>query len=217
MSYKLIVAFFICCMGYSQSDKRAYGLNNNGKTTKAFFFSFGQNFTTYLYRNSLDQNTAGLKSSNGLVLEVGKRFKAIEIAGLPAHLGTSISLNQYNNLGGDGQNNYTWESNFLGLNIDMQQEIGLGAFNFFYALGTGFNKIIFGTQTLNGTALDLVNNDDFKSVFLRPFVSVGPKWNGQSTDIAFLLAVAHDFALQSNNSERLNFSNIQLKIRLWIK
>lgn len=216
MSYKLIVAFFFCSVCYSQSDQ-GNGLLADKTKRKDFFLSFGQNFTTYLYQNSSNQNPTDLKKGNGLSLEVGKRFKTVTILGVTSNFTSWISLNQYNSLGGDSENNYTWDTNYLGLNFDLQKEVDLSGIEFFFSLGAGVNKIIFGTQTINGETFDLVDSEEFNNFFLRPFIEIGPKLNGQTSDIAFLLGISKDYAIQRKSNEQLNFSTIQLKIRLWIK
>ena len=77
------------------------------------FFNNGLNFTTYDYDISQSENNSNIKSSSGHSYEVGYTF--ISGLGKKVNVEAALTLDQYNATGGNIVNNYSWNTNYLGI------------------------------------------------------------------------------------------------------
>ena len=75
------------------------------------YFSTGRNFTTYDYTNSQGESNDNVKSSSGAFYELGLSFDVAD----KLQIATGITLNEFNATGGNYVNNYSWNTNYLGL------------------------------------------------------------------------------------------------------
>ena len=75
------------------------------------YFSAGRNFTTYEYTNSLGESNPNLKGSSGMHYEMGFLFNPYNNIGFAI----GVTLNELNATGGTRVDNYSWNTNYLGL------------------------------------------------------------------------------------------------------
>ena len=80
------------------------------------FFSTGKNFTTYNYKNSLGITNSNLRSGEGSFYQLGMDIKLSKSVD-PKKLTYAVSLvyNQFNAIGGTSTDNYSWKTNYLGV------------------------------------------------------------------------------------------------------
>ena len=178
------------------------------------YLNVGRNFTTYDYTNTLGGENPNIESSSGNFYEVGYIFPI----DYKFKFSTSLTLDQFNDTGGNLVNNYSWETDYIGLQGMVRYnllEFRQGRYNFspfsvIIKAGMNFNHIIDGIQKINGQTFKLSNENEFKGVFIKPVVGLDLQFLF-SNNIAINLGYNLSKNLSFSSKERLNFNNQQLQ------
>jgi|TARA_B110000116_G_C16736806_1_gene536461 hypothetical protein len=189
------------------------------------YFSAGRNFTTYEYTNSLGESNPNLKGSTGMHYEMGFLFNPYNNIGFAI----GVTLNELNATGGTRVDNYSWNTNYLGLQGLLKYKI-IGqnskwssrssrseGFSMSIDAGININRLINGKQKINGQTFDLTDNSEFNGFFIQPLV--GLDLNYLITDsISFGLGyyLSKNFSSSSSGDEKLIINNNQLKFNVII-
>jgi hypothetical protein len=188
------------------------------------YFSTGRNFTTYDYTNSQGESNDNVKSSSGAFYELGLSFDVAD----KLQIATGITLNEFNATGGNYVNNYSWNTNYLGIKglakyamfSSSGSKIGgnsytTGDYAFYFNLGVNVSHIIDGKQKINGETFDLISNDEFKGLFVQPIIGLDAKYYITNT-IAFGLGYNYSksYGITNSTPQKLNFNNSQLQFNL---
>lgn len=143
------------------------------------FFKAGRNYTNYDYRNSLGLQVIDLSRGTGSSYEIGLGFPIyLSKNNKPAnedahdrrirlHNQVSFAVNQYNAIGGDLINNYSYETNFGGFNDQLALVAHLGNLEVGISGIIGVHKLMSGTQVINSKRYDLKDYREFQSEFLQ--------------------------------------------------
>ena len=86
--------------------------------SQEFFLKGGENFTQYNYINSMGKSVSVLEGSNGSNYELGFEYfldNADSSLESSFSYSASLILNQFNAKGGDFNNTYVWNTNYLGI------------------------------------------------------------------------------------------------------
>lgn len=178
------------------------------------YLNVGRNFTTYDYTNTLGDENPNIEPSSGNFYEVGYIFPIDN----KFKFSTSLTLDQFNATGGNLVNNYSWETDYIGLQGMVRYnllEFRQGRYNFspfsvIIKAGMNFNHIIDGIQKINGQTFKLSNENEFKGVFIKPVVGLDLQFLF-SNNIAINLGYNLSKNLSFSSKERLNFNNQQLQ------
>jgi len=178
------------------------------------YLNVGRNFTTYDYTNTQGDENPNIESSSGNFYEVGYIFPI----DYKFKFSTSLTLDQFNATGGNLVNNYSWETDYIGLQGMVRYnllEFRQGRYNFspfsvIIKAGMNFNHIIDGIQKINGQTFKLSNENEFKGVFIKPVVGLDLQFLF-SNNIAINLGYNLSKNLSFSSKERLNFNNQQLQ------
>jgi hypothetical protein len=178
------------------------------------YLNVGRNFTTYDYTNTQGDENPNIESSSGNFYEVGYIFPI----DYKFKFSTSLTLDQFNATGGNLVNNYSWETDYIGLQGIVRYnllEFRQGRYNFspfsvIIKAGMNFNHIIDGIQKINGQTFKLSNENEFKGVFIKPVVGLDLQFLF-SNNIAINLGYNLSKNLSFSSKERLNFNNQQLQ------
>jgi len=177
------------------------------------YFSMGRNFTTYDYTNSEGNSNDNVKGSSGAAYELGYVFSLGDKLGLAA----GLTLNEFNATGGNQVNNYSWETNYLGVQGILKYAIldNLSGFGLNINGGVNLNHIVNGKQKINGQTFDLTAEDEFKGLFVQPIIGLDAKYQINS-DFAIGLGYHYSksFGLTNSTPQKLNFNNSQLQFNL---
>ena len=188
------------------------------------YFSTGRNFTTYDYTNSQGESNDNVKSSSGAFYELGLSFDVAE----KLKVATGITLNEFNATGGNYVNNYSWNTNYLGVKglvkYAMFSSSGskyggncstMGDYGFYFNLGVNVSHIIDGQQKINGETFDLVSNVEFKGLFVQPIIGLDAKYYITNT-LALGLGYNYSksYGITNSTTQKLNFNNSQLQFNL---
>ena len=177
------------------------------------YFSMGRNFTTYDYTNSEGNSNDNVEGSSGAAYELGYVFSLGDKLGLAA----GLTLNEFNATGGNQVNNYSWETNYLGVQGILKYAIldNLSGFGLNINGGVNLNHIVNGKQKINGQTFDLSNNDEFKGLFVQPIIGLDAKYQISET---FALGLGYhyskNFGLTNSTPQKLNFNNSQLQFNI---
>ena len=173
------------------------------------YFSMGRNFTTYDYTNSEGNSNDNIEGSSGAAYELGYVFSLGDKLGLAA----GLTLNEFNATGGNQVNNYSWETNYLGVQGILKYAIldNLSGFGLNVNGGVNFNHIVNGKQKINGQTFDLTDNDEFKGLFVQPIVGLDAKYQINET---FALGLGYhyskNFGLTNSTPQTLTTVNYSL-------
>lgn len=178
------------------------------------YLNTGKNFTNYCYKNSLGETNSNLQSGTGNFYEIGI-LKSFEKENFLYSYG--ISLNEYNAIGGNTANSYSWNTKYLGIDGGLSYSFFPKNYksnkNLDLLLNTGLNveSIIYGKQQIDGAYYDLVHQNEFSGITLTP--SIGLQLKYAISSFGFL-SLGYNFCnsvnISNNSREKLSFSTHQI-------
>jgi hypothetical protein len=194
---KLLILIVIMCSLQSVHSQEVY-------------FSAGKNFTTYDYKNSSGASNPNLKSGTGNFFELGY-IKPLQNEKFAYSVG--LALNEYNNVGGNSVNSYTWNTQYLGAQGGFTYSIlDRGDFDILPKFGLNMGTIISGKQTINGTYNDLTQEKEFSGLLVTPSLGVQVKYNlSASGFISLGYSYCKGFNLSNSTDQKLSFNTNQLQ------
>jgi hypothetical protein len=194
---KLLILIVIMCSLQSVHSQEVY-------------FSAGKNFTTYDYKNSSGASNPNLKSGTGNFFELGyiKPLKNEKFA-----YSVGLALNEYNNVGGNSVNSYTWNTQYLGAQGGFTYSIlDRGDFDILPKFGLNMGTIISGKQTINGTYYDLTKEKEFSGLLITPSLGMQVKYNlSASGFISLGYSYCKGFNLSNSTDQKLSINTNQLQ------
>lgn len=175
------------------------------------YFYTGKNFTTYDYKNSSGATNLNLKNGTGNFYELGYTHP-LSNEKTNIHLG--LALNEYNSVGGNNTNSYSWDTQYLGIQsrasyslIDRRK-----SYDILPHIGINMSTIISGKQTINGTYFDLTKEKEFSGLLVTPSLGVQVKYNLAA---AGYISLGYDYCkginLSNSTTQKLGFSTSQLQ------
>ncbi len=178
------------------------------------FFSTGKNFTTYNYKNSLGNTNPNLRSGDGSFYEMGVDFKINKLKSSDKlSYAVSIVYNQFNAVGGSSTNNYSWKTNYLGIQ---------NAFNFCIIknttpfevkakLGCTTSTILKGEQFINNKVYDISKHEEFSGILIQPNVGIDFQYSiNEKIKISAGYEFSKAFNVSNSSAETLSFTNNQI-------
>ncbi|WP_396170139.1 hypothetical protein [Flavobacterium sp.] len=174
------------------------------------YFSMGKNFTTYNFKDSSGASNPNLKSGTGNFYELGY-IKSLNNEKFAYSLG--LALNEYNNVGGNSANSYSWETQYLGFQGGITYSIiEKSDFDILPKFGLNLATIISGKQSIDGTYYNLTDEKEFSGLLVTPSLGVQIKYN-LSSDGFISLGYNYSIGLNPTNTsdQKLSFSTNQLQ------
>ena len=182
----------------------------NFSSAQEVYLNVGRNFTTYDYTNSQGDSNPNVESSSGASYEVGYIFSLGDKFGIAA----GLTLDQFNATGGNMVNNYSWDTNYLGLQGVAKYKVLEGSrspISLNLNAGINFNHIVGGEQKINGQPFKLTGEDEFKGLFFKPIVGLDVQYFLlDNIAIGIGYHYSKNFGLSSGEQD-LNFNNSQLQ------
>ena len=174
------------------------------------YFAVGKNFTTYDYKNSSGASNPNLKSGTGNFFELGF-INPLGYGKFSYSVG--IALNEYNNVGGNSANSYTWNTQYLGAQGGLMYSIFEDKdFDLIPKFGLNVGTIISGKQTINGTYYDLTQEKEFSGLLVTPSLGLQVKYNLSAYGyISLGYNYCKGFNLSNSTDQKLSFSTNQLQ------
>jgi hypothetical protein len=175
------------------------------------YFYTGKNFTTYDYKNSSGATNPNLKNGTGNFYELGYS-QPLSNEKINIHLG--LALNEYNCVGGNNTNSYSWNTQCLGIQSRLSYSLvnRRRSYDILPHIGINLGSIISGKQTINGTYFDLTKEKEFSGLLATPSVGIQVKYNLAA---AGYISLGYDyckgFNLSNSTTQKLGFSTHQLQ------
>lgn len=182
------------------------------------FLSTGKNFTTYNYKNSQGVTNSNLRSGEGSFYQLGMDFKLSKTADSDKlTYAVSVVYNQFNAVGGTSTDNYSWKTNYLGVQNALNFtfiEIS-NSFKVKTKLGVAASTIINGEQNINNVIHDISKHEEFSGIVLQPNISVDFQYTiTQNIKISGGYEFSKVFNTSNSSAEELSFTNNQIHFGL---
>ena len=125
------------------------------------YFYTGKNFTTYDYKTSTGALSPNLKSGTGNFYELGIS-NPLENEQFSYSL--ALALNEYNSVGGNSANSYSWNTEYLGAQGVLSYSLLYRSnFDILPKIGINMATLISGKQNIDGTYYDLTKEKEDES------------------------------------------------------
>jgi hypothetical protein len=182
--------------------------------SQELFIASGKNFTKYNYKNSLGMSNPNLRSGDGSFYQLGMTFN---LSSDEFSYAVSLVYNQLNAVGGSSVSKYAWNTNYLGI----QNELNYILFNDYNSfkvktkLGCATSTIIKGEQFINNALYDISKNEEFKGILLQPNIGIDFHY-AIISGIEFSLGYEYSkaFNVSNTSAEKLSFTNNQIHLGL---
>ena len=178
----------------------------------------GTNFTKYNYTNSSGEENPNLNSSSGSFFEVSYSVPFNNTNNFKYVLG--VTLNQFNATGGDFLNNYSWDTNYLGIMSGVKYKVTRAGNNIQVDFKGGFNlnKIIDGQQKINGQTFDLTQEKEFSSVGIQPFIGFEAAFFVSNyVGLTAGYSISKNLSVSNGSPEDLSFNNSRIEFGIIIE
>ena len=178
----------------------------------------GTNFTEYNYTNSSGEENPNLNSSSGSFFEVSYSVPFNNTNNFKYVLG--VTLNQFNATGGDFLNNYSWNTNYLGIMSGVKYKVTRPGNNVQVDFKGGFNlnKIIDGQQKINGQTFDLTQEKEFSSVGIQPFIGFEAAFFVSNyVGLTAGYSISKNLSVSNGSPEDLSFNNSRIEFGIIIE
>ena len=188
-------------------------------SAQEIFLKVGRNFTNYNYKNPTGKSVPGLVGGSGSNYEIGLEFFLDGAEnGIESNFSysASLSLNQFNAKGGNVNNTYVWNANYLGVQ-NMAYASVLASRFYNLKLKAGFNTctIVSGKQYINNVVYDLKNYQEFKGIVIQPLMGVDFRLKvSNELNINLGYSFSKAFNISNKSSEKLSFTNNHIQLGL---
>ena len=176
------------------------------------FLTAGQNFTKYDYKNSLGVSNPNLRNGDGSFYQLGMAFN---LGSEELNYAVSLVYNQLNAVGGSRTSNYAWNTNYVGIQNELNYVLfqDYDSFKVKTKLGCATSTIIKGEQYINNVVYDISNQEEFKGILIQPNIGINFQYS-LDRDIEF--SVGYEFSkafnVSNNSPEKLSFTNNQIHL-----
>ena len=180
------------------------------------FFSNGKNFTKYDYKNSFGNTNSNLRSGEGSFYQLGLDFKLNKATDKLSYA-VSIVYNQFNAEGGTSTANYSWKTNYLGVQNALNYTLfqNSKSFKVKTKLGVATSTIIKGEQYINNVVYNITKQEEFSGITIQPNVGVDFQYAiNPNIRISAGYEFSKAFNVSNSSSEELSFTNNQIHFGL---
>jgi hypothetical protein len=182
------------------------------------FFTTGKNFTKYDYKNSLGMSNPNIRNGEGSFYQLGMAFN-LNIFRSYDEISYAVSLvyNQLNAVGGSSVSNYAWNTNYLGIQNELNYILfqDYDSFKVKTKLGFATSTIIKGEQYINNVVYDISNQEEFKGILIQPNIGIDFHY---SIDRVLEISVGYEYSkafnVSNTSAEKLSFTNNQIHLGL---
>lgn len=193
---KLLILFVIVC-----SFQKIH--------SQGIYLQLGKNFTSYDYKSGNDSNP-NLQSGSGNFYETGYMMA---LADEKLKYAIGLSLNEYNAIGGDSVNSYSWNTEYLGIENTLGYSfVNTNGFDVAVKGGLGISTLIYGKQNLNGQYLNLSSQKEFSGLWLSPKLGLQVGYNvDNDIFLSFGYNYSKGFNVTNSTDEKLSFNTNQIQ------
>ena len=177
--------------------------------SQEIYLQTGKNFTNFDYKSD-NGSAPSLQAGTGNFYEIGY-VKTLNKLKLKYSIG--LNLNEYNAIGGNTVNSYSWNTHYLGVqNTFSQAFVKSRGFEASINAGLGLSSIIYGKQNINGQFLDLSSQKEFSGLWITPKIGIQASYNiDKNTFLSLGYAYSKGFNVSNSTQEKLSFNNNQIQ------
>ena len=125
----------------------------------------------------------------------------------------SVIYNQFNAVGGTSSDDYSWKTNYLGVQNALNYTLYQNA-DFFTVktkLGVATSTIIKGEQYINNRVYDIVSHEEFSGIVVQPNVGIDFQYSiNRDIKISAGYEFSKSYNISNSSSEKLSFTNNQI-------
>jgi hypothetical protein len=178
------------------------------------FLATGKNFTKYDYKNSLGMSNPNLRSGDGSFYQLGMAFN---LGSDEFSYALSLVYNQLNAVGGSRTSNYVWNTNYIGIQNELNYILfqDYDSFKVKTKLGFATSTIIKGEQYINNVVYDISNQEEFKGILIQPNIGIDFHYVfNRGMEISAGYEFSKAFNVSNTSAEKLSFTNNQIHLGL---
>lgn len=183
--------------------------------SQELYLKSGKNFTNYDYLNSSGLPNETIKNGTGNFYELGYNhyFNSCRCSYYRFYYSVSFVLNDFNAVGGNKIDIYTWNTQYAGL----QGMINFNTFpdnelNIIPKFGINISSLLNGNQSITGVNYNLAQESEFKGVFISPVIGLDLKYSySNSISFVFGYSFSKSFKFSNSDNEKLSFVNKQIQ------
>lgn len=178
--------------------------------SQEIYFYTGKNYTNYDYKDASGSLNPNLQAGSGTFYEMGY---VIPLNNDKINYDIGLSLNEYNAIGGNTANSYSWNTQYLGIhNVVSYSLLNRSSFDVNIKGGLGLASLIYGKQEINGTFLDLGSQKEFSGLIIQPVIGFQTRFGIMEDGFLSLgYNFSKSFNVTNNTDEKLSFNNNQIQ------
>ncbi|MEY2739273.1 MAG: hypothetical protein RL259_1182 [Bacteroidota bacterium] len=182
------------------------------------FVTSGKNFTAYNYKNSLGISNPNIRSGEGSFYQFGMDFKLNKSArSNKFSYAVSLVYNQFNAVGQTSTDNYSWKTNYLGIQNAVNYTLfeNSKSFKVNAKLGFASSTILKGEQYINNVRYDITKHEEFSGLTIQPNIGIDLQYAiNQNIKISAGYEFSKAFNVSNTSAEKLSFTNNQIHFGL---
>lgn len=186
--------------------------------SQELFFSTGKNFTSYDYKNSAGFSNPNLRSGDGSFYQAGMDFKLNKsAASSKVSYAISVIYNQFNAVGQTSTDNYSWKTNYLGIQNALNYTLFENSKSFKVNAKLGFASltILKGEQYINNVRYDITKHEEFSGLTIQPNIGIDLQYAiNQNIKISAGYEFSKALNVSNTSAEKLSFTNNQIHFGL---
>lgn len=185
------------------------GSLQNVHSQEIYFYS-GKNYTNYDYKDNTGISNPSLQTGSGDFYEIGY---AMPLGYEIISYAIGLNLNEYNAIGGNTVNSYSWNTQYLGVKNSISYSLfDRSAFDIALSGGLTLATLLYGKQEIDGTFLDLLSQKEFSGLIVQPFVGFQARYYVLNDGyLSFGYNFSKSFNVTNSTNEKLSFNNSQLQ------
>ena len=185
------------------------GSLHNLHSQEIYLYS-GKNYTQYDFKDNTGTSNPSLQTGSGNFYEMGY---AMPLGNEKINYAIGLNLNEYNALGGNTFNSYSWNTQYLGVKNSISYSLfGRNSLDVALSGGLTLATLIYGKQEINGAFLDLKSQKEFSGLIVQPFLGFQTRYNILNDGyLSFGYNFSKSFNVSNSTNEKLSFNNGQLQ------
>ena len=170
----------------------------------------GKNYTNYDYKDATGISNPNLQTGSGNFYEIGY---AMPLSNEKINYTIGLSLNEYNAIGGNTVNSYSWNTQYMGLKSSISYSLfDRSSFDVAFSAGLTIATLMYGKQERNGLFIDLMTQKEFSGVIVQPFLGFQTSYNiSQNGYLSLGYNFSKSFNVTNSTNEKISFINSQLQ------
>lgn len=178
--------------------------------SQEIYFYSGKNYTNYDYKDNSGFSNPELQKGSGVFYEMGY---ALPLSNEKISYAIGLNLNDYNAIGGNTVNSYSWNAQYLGVKNSISYSLfERRSFDIIISGGLTIATLVYGKQNRNGNYLDLMSHKEFSGVIVQPFLGFQTRYNIINDGyLSFGYNFSKSFNITNSTNEKLSFNNNQLQ------